>query len=1063
MIEDRRRHPRSTVLLVASALQGHVRIEVVCTNVSAAGAYLSCRVSPAVGAAVDVQLRPPEHEGAVVSLLATVVRTEPRGGACLPGFAVAWQQARCEHGEAPLRQLLVELLHLAEPCDLTVDPSGAAEFDFASHARSASGAGASRPAIVAARPAPALVAAPLEPSRQSDVYEDVDDRASYPSGEAVGQDGQLLDAVEAAPEHTDPESHGLAEATENRERTFVDAPLPDLTRVPPPLFGPGDDLGRESSSGEFDPFAWELTEAQSEGDGFGVRAESSSDGRDDGEDGKPHTGEFRLGDGLHISSTFVNPVADEPIRRVFGAKGDGSSVSQVFPPTPAAAPAALPLPPRSLPVQPGEKPAPSSTRAVDPPRAAPRIFAASATDGPVREFAAPATDAPVRVFAAPATDAPVRVFAAPATDSRLPLTAAVDPVPAPGAGLALPPSEVDVLAYASHADSTRVEAGVHRVQAANPTRSREDLRWGLADISGGFPSDAGAGPAPLVAPDLVASGSGGAQPTHQARPPLGDPAPEHKPSVPSAAIAKRPARTSGVVPASASSSDGFDLSLPADPGVSRAAAPPQKPAPPPPHEVRHPSFLRSRRLDAAQGRAAHATPTRAQQAVPKQALVPPVPTPVAALPAAEAAVQAPGRTPRMEPAEVPSLPRPEVKAVPAVKPVPARQSSPSGGSQRPPRTQPSVSLEPVAPLDLPDAAPHADPGRSPERRGLLDAPLVQRVAPPARIPQRQDTIDSAFDPVSSGDSAVPVNQSTQAYTRSAAAHLASSLLHARSRPASGPWPLGVPHSLSDRYGRLEHLGQGGQGVVFRAVDRHLDRVVVLKFMGATTMSSDVARKYFLREVKLAASLNHPNIAHIYDIGKADDVPYYAMEYVDGVPLSAYLPPRTPIRDLAFLFSVLTQLCDALDHAHGLGVLHRDVKPDNVLVAADGTVKLFDFGLVRVTNEGLGEQSVLIGTPHYMAPEQRIGGRVDHRTDIYALGVTTFRMLTGHLPFTEGNIFVAHATSPVPDPRSLQPELPPTVNAVTQQMLAKKPSDRFDSCREIAVAMHRALFGDGDPA
>ena len=272
------------------------------------------------------------------------------------------------------------------------------------------------------------------------------------------------------------------------------------------------------------------------------------------------------------------------------------------------------------------------------------------------------------------------------------------------------------------------------------------------------------------------------------------------------------------------------------------------------------------------------------------------------------------------------------------------------------------------------------------------------------------------------------------------------------------WPIGVPEALSDRYGDLERLGQGGNGVVFRATDKLLGRQVVLKFMIQGSMPSETARKYFLREVKLSASLNHPNIVHIYDMGNTEDVLWYAMEFIDGVPLTAHLALGQPIRDIVFLMSVVDQLCAALDHAHAQGLVHRDIKPDNVLVANDGTVKLLDFGLARAMDEGFGEHSVLAGTPYYMAPEQLDGSHVDHRADIYALGVVLFRMFTGHLPFSDGNVFVAHAVEPVPDPRKYNRDLPADAVVVVLKAMAKKPTDRYANCRQIALDVHAALFG-----
>ena len=272
------------------------------------------------------------------------------------------------------------------------------------------------------------------------------------------------------------------------------------------------------------------------------------------------------------------------------------------------------------------------------------------------------------------------------------------------------------------------------------------------------------------------------------------------------------------------------------------------------------------------------------------------------------------------------------------------------------------------------------------------------------------------------------------------------------------WPKGVPVTLARRYKGLSRLGQGGNGVVFRAEDALLNRVVVLKFMIDGSMPTEVARKYFDREVRMAASLSHPNIVHIYDMGHEDDVPWYSMEYIEGQPLSAHLPSGKPVSDKLFLMSVVEQVCAALDHAHGRGMIHRDIKPDNILVSNDGTAKLLDFGLARVLDDSFGELSVLAGTPYYMAPEQIDGSPVDHRADIYALGCILYRALVGRLPFQDGNIFVAHALEPVPDPHKFVPDLDRRIVVLLNRCLAKRPDNRPANCGQIKLELHEALFG-----
>ena len=297
-------------------------------------------------------------------------------------------------------------------------------------------------------------------------------------------------------------------------------------------------------------------------------------------------------------------------------------------------------------------------------------------------------------------------------------------------------------------------------------------------------------------------------------------------------------------------------------------------------------------------------------------------------------------------------------------------------------------------------------------------------------------------------------ESTVAYVEGAAPSEAAKAFGAALNDEG--WPEGVPASLANRYSDLERLGQGGNGVVFRANDKLIDRVVVLKFMIDGAMPTEMARRYFDREVKMAASLSHPNIVHIYDMGNEQDVPWYSMEFIDGLPLSAHLPIDHPVDDPQFAMNIIDQVSAALDHAHGRGMLHRDIKPDNILVSNDGQAKLLDFGLARAFDDGFGEQSVLAGTPFYMAPEQIDGSEVNHKIDIYALGVILFRMFTGRLPFAEGNIFVAHALQPVPDPHEFNPSLHADVRKAVLWCLEKSAEDRPNTCAEVAEMIRGAL-------
>lgn len=272
------------------------------------------------------------------------------------------------------------------------------------------------------------------------------------------------------------------------------------------------------------------------------------------------------------------------------------------------------------------------------------------------------------------------------------------------------------------------------------------------------------------------------------------------------------------------------------------------------------------------------------------------------------------------------------------------------------------------------------------------------------------------------------------------------------------WPPGVPASLASRYEELKLLSRGGNGVVFKATDSMLGREVALKFMIEGVMPDELARRYFLREVKIAAGLDHPNIVRIYDSGVADGVLFYSMEYLDGRPLGDLIPEGSPFPDRTWLREVFARLCDALGYAHERGLVHRDIKPDNIYLTARGDVKLLDFGLARAFDDGFGEQSVLAGTPFYMAPEQIGNTKVDHRVDVYALGVILYRTLTGELPYTEGNVFISHAMSPIPDPRIHGEDVSDDLAQVVFRAMAKKPEERFQTCEALREALEHALPG-----
>jgi len=275
---------------------------------------------------------------------------------------------------------------------------------------------------------------------------------------------------------------------------------------------------------------------------------------------------------------------------------------------------------------------------------------------------------------------------------------------------------------------------------------------------------------------------------------------------------------------------------------------------------------------------------------------------------------------------------------------------------------------------------------------------------------------------------------------------------------SGRNELSTPASGSQADGRYRivgKLGRGGMGIVYKAQDTVLDRTVAFKVLPETLKENPQSLKNFLREAKSAAQLNHPNIVTIFDTGEQDGVYYIAMEYVDGNTLKEIVKARGKV-SAGGIVHVLAQMCEALAYAHENKIVHRDIKTANTMWTKDRKAKIMDFGLAKVIEEVRNHTTVVSGTPYYMSPEQTLGKNVDHRTDIYSLGVTIFELATGTLPFMEGNLPYHHVHTPAPDPLELTPELPSLLREIILRCLEKDPADRFASTREILDELKRSL-------
>ncbi|MDG2051260.1 MAG: protein kinase [Myxococcota bacterium] len=267
---------------------------------------------------------------------------------------------------------------------------------------------------------------------------------------------------------------------------------------------------------------------------------------------------------------------------------------------------------------------------------------------------------------------------------------------------------------------------------------------------------------------------------------------------------------------------------------------------------------------------------------------------------------------------------------------------------------------------------------------------------------------------------------------------------------AGNGDISLREALSREGGRYQimgELGRGGMGIVYKAQDTALDRMVAFKVLPDTVKENPQAVTNFMREARAAAKLNHPSIVTVYDTGEQDGHYYIAMEYVDGTTIKEILRRRGQI-SAAGILHVTVQICEALAYAHEKKLAHRDIKPANTMWTRDKKAKIMDFGLAKVVEEVRNHTTVVAGTPYYMSPEQTLGKNVDLRTDIYSLGVTMFEMATGTVPFKEGNIPYHHVHTPAPDVRARRPDLPLVIGQIIQRCLAKDPADRYQSAREI---------------
>ncbi|MDQ3965389.1 MAG: protein kinase [Actinomycetota bacterium] len=267
--------------------------------------------------------------------------------------------------------------------------------------------------------------------------------------------------------------------------------------------------------------------------------------------------------------------------------------------------------------------------------------------------------------------------------------------------------------------------------------------------------------------------------------------------------------------------------------------------------------------------------------------------------------------------------------------------------------------------------------------------------------------------------------------------------------------------VDDRYTLVELLGSGGMAEVYLAHDEVLDRDVALKILRHQYAEDEQFVERFRREARSAAGLSHPNIVSIYDQGRSEDGAYYiAMEYVPRGTLKECIS-RYGALDPDAAAGVALQIADALQAAHEKGVIHRDIKPQNVLVTRTGDVKVTDFGIARAASSTVTATSAVLGTAGYMSPEQAMGKPVRPQSDLYSLGVVLYEMLTGELPYSAENpvaLSMKHVNEPPRSPRKVNPEIPEALDALTVELLAKNPEDRYASAAELIDDLERVRSG-----
>ena len=266
--------------------------------------------------------------------------------------------------------------------------------------------------------------------------------------------------------------------------------------------------------------------------------------------------------------------------------------------------------------------------------------------------------------------------------------------------------------------------------------------------------------------------------------------------------------------------------------------------------------------------------------------------------------------------------------------------------------------------------------------------------------------------------------------------------------------------LSGRYELLEKIGDGGMAVVYKGKDKLLNRYIAVKILRPEFTKDATFVENFKRESQAAAGLSHPNIVGVYDVGREGNINYIVMELIDGDTLNTIIEKEAPM-DYRKVIDISKQVAAALRIAHKNKIIHRDVKPHNIMVTNDGVVKLADFGIARAVNDAtLSTGSKIVGSVHYFSPEQARGNYVDERSDIYSLGIVMYEMLTGKVPFDGDNpvtVALKHINEEITPPRELEPSIPPALERIVMKATSKFQTNRYANADELIQDLDNVSF------